>query len=150
MEHFHPPDPNSIFFQSAYARNQFPPGFVPPPLPPPVQQNFVNPYSQPAPVIPAGRILDPTPNATSSLIAGIIAILLSLAWCKWYGTFGGIVSGLLALHLSGSGLEMVRTSPDVFSTKGVGSLRAAKVLGIVSLCISGLWFLGLLVVYFAY
>jgi hypothetical protein len=96
-----------------------------------------------------GIVLEPTPNATGALIAGILAVVLSLIWCKWYGTVAGILSACVALYLSNSGMQMVRTSPTVFSNKGMNSLWAGRILGIIALCIGAISFI-ILIIYFMY
>lgn len=158
MQYFNPPDPGSVFYQDShkYHAGQYstppPPQSFPPP-PQNAQGNF-QPASysyyqqQREEFVSADRVLDPTPNATSSLVCAIISLLASLAWCKWYGTVVGLLSACITLYLANGGLEILRTSPHVFSQRGRGNLQAAKILGIISLCVSILWILGLLVYYF--
>lgn len=164
MENFLPPDPGSIFYEDSrkYYSDR--------PVSPELQQKLHEQRQQfllqqqeelkrrqqalagqqenvQAEPQPETKFLEPTPNSTASLVTGIFALLFSLSWCKWYGTVLGILTACIALYLSGNGIQMVKTSPDVFSASGLGNLRTGKILGIISLCICALSFIALIVYY---
>ena len=102
------------------------------------------PYVETPAYIP---VLESTPSATSTLVLGIVGLLFSIAFCKWYNTIPALISCCLAIYLANSGIQMVESSPNIFSRSGLGNLRAGKVMGIIGMCFCGISFLALIIYY---
>ena len=81
-------------------------------------------YPQPLPVLP---------NATASLVLGIISIV-SLCCC----TFIDLVLGIIGLVLSINALELYKQSPGVYSEASYKNANAGKVCSIIGLSLGAL------------
>jgi hypothetical protein len=157
MDFFQPPDPYSVFFKDSLkylSQEEMNRRFHQYQQANQNNYNFQNarPFNVPqqaVPQIPPNRILESTPNVVGSLICSIVSLLFSIAWLSWYGTAIGILTGCLGIYLTNSGLQMLRTSPDVFSQSGFGTLKTAKTLSLISLIISGIWFIGMIIYFMA-
>ncbi|MBC7864961.1 MAG: hypothetical protein IAF38_18450 [Bacteroidia bacterium] len=131
MDNFLPPEEKSVFNEDANQLNEK------------AQQNFSQSSNQSH--LPSSRMLEPTPNV-SALGFAIVSLPFSLCRTWWFGvgwiwglgTVTGIVLACLALSLANAGIQVVKTSPDVFSEKGLEKLKMARLLAIISLCICAL------------
>ena len=77
------------------------------------------------------------PNATASLVLGI----LSIVTCCCYGIIG-LPMGIIALVLGNKAIKVFNENPDVYTS--VGNAKAGKVLGIIGI-IFNLIFIGYLI-----
>ncbi|MDA1009830.1 MAG: CCC motif membrane protein [Bacteroidetes bacterium] len=71
------------------------------------------------------------PNATATLILGIISIIGSCCWGM------GLISAIIALIISKKGKQLLRENPNEYSN--AGNLKAGRICAIVGLCISALY-----------
>ncbi|MHB0755317.1 CCC motif membrane protein [Polaribacter sp. M15] len=69
------------------------------------------------------------PNATVSLVLGILSILT----CLCYGVLG-LPLGIVAFFLGNKALKINATDPDNF--KGAGSAKAGKITGIIGIILN--------------
>jgi hypothetical protein len=83
------------------------------------------------------------PNATASLVLGIISIV----GCGLYG-IPGIVCGIIAISLHNKDKKIYATNPNLYAQSFKNS-RAGFICGVVGLCLSIL-FIIFLVVYFIF
>lgn len=87
------------------------------------QQNFNMPGKQPVNL----------PNATASLVLGIISIVLALC----YG-IGGIICGIIGLILANKDRRLYQASPESYTASSYSSLNAGRVCSIIGLILGGL------------
>jgi hypothetical protein len=73
------------------------------------------------------------PNATASLVLGIV----SIATCWLYG-IPGIVCGIIAIVLSGKDKTIYNSNPAAYANSYKNS-NAGRICGIIGLCLSVLW-----------
>ncbi|MGY3053466.1 hypothetical protein ACVWYG_001666 [Pedobacter sp. UYEF25] len=107
-----------------------PPNFNLPPTPPPFQAppafgQFGGNYG--------GQ--QNLPNATASLILGI----LSIPACCFYGFFG-IIFGVIAVILSNGDIKKYQMNPGIFTEASYNNSKAGKICGIIGLSLSALFF----------
>ena len=87
------------------------------------------------------------PNATSSLVLGIIATFFGLIWCYWIGSLIGIICGIIALKMGSGAKKVLSENPDGFTKASANNSNAGKILGIIGLCLGCLGILvGILVI----
>ena len=97
------------------------------------QQNLITPnYNQPANL----------PNATASLVLGIVSIVL--AFC--YG-IGGIICGIIGLVLANKDRKMYQATPELYSASSFSTSNSGRVCSIIGLILGALFFL-IIIVYF--
>lgn len=97
------------------------------------QQNLITPnYNQPANL----------PNATASLVLGIISIVG--AFC--YGIVG-VICGIIGLVLANKDRKMYQSNPELYSSSSYSTSNSGRVCSIIGLIIGSIFFL-LIVVYF--
>lgn len=82
------------------------------------------------------------PNATTTLVLGILSIVTSAC----YGVVG-LTLGIIALVISKKDLQLIRDYPDKYA--GIQSLKAGRTCAIVGVCLAGLVML-LFGLYFAF
>ena len=80
------------------------------------------------------------PNATATLVLGILSIVLC-------GT--GIVLGIIALVISSNGKKEYKENPDKYTESSFKNLNAGRICAIIGLCISGLYLL-FFILYFVF
>ena len=85
----------------------------------------VNPYYRPA-----------LPNATASLVLGIISIVT--CWC--YGVLG-LVLGIIGLILGSKAITLYKQSPGIYSEASYKNANAGKICSIIGLAMGGLYLL---------
>jgi len=73
------------------------------------------------------------PNATSSLVLGIISIV-SLCCC----TFIGVVLGIIGLVQGNSAIALYKQSPGVYSEASYKNANAGKICSIIGLVLGAL------------
>jgi len=76
------------------------------------------------------------PNSTATLVLGI----LSIVSCWLYG-LPGVILGIVALVISGSGKRAYVANPSWYSLSSYNNLKAGRICAIIGLCLSGLYFL---------
>ncbi|MBC7417216.1 MAG: hypothetical protein H7325_03570 [Pedobacter sp.] len=74
------------------------------------------------------------PNATASLILGI----LSIPACCFYGFFG-IIFGVIAVVLSNGDIKKYQMNPGIFTETSYKNTKAGKICGIIGLSLSALF-----------
>lgn len=84
----------------------------------------------------------PLPNATATLVLGI----LSIVTCFCYGIIG-IILGTIALVISKKPLEMYRENPEAYTQ--YPNLQAGRICAIVGVSLSAIYFL-IIAVYLAF
>ena len=72
------------------------------------------------------------------LVLGILAIIGSFC----YGVVG-LILGIIAVAIAGRPERLYRQNPTRYSQSSYSNLKAGKVCGIIGICISGLFVLGL-------
>ncbi|MET4083475.1 hypothetical protein ABIB40_003447 [Pedobacter sp. UYP30] len=107
-----------------------PPNYTAPPTPPPFQAppafgQFWGNYG--------GQ--QNLPNATASLILGI----LSIPACCFYGFFG-IIFGIIAVILANGDIKKYQMNPNFFTEVSYKNTKAGKICGIIGLSLSALFF----------
>ena len=99
------------------------------------QQNLITPnYNQPANL----------PNATSSLVLGIISIVG--AFC--YGIVG-VICGIIGLVLANKDRKLYNASPEMFSTSSYSTSNAGRTCSIIGLILGSI-FLLIIIFYFIF
>lgn len=73
------------------------------------------------------------PNATATLVLGIISI--AAFWC--YGIIG-IITGIIALAISGSSKRLYNENPGMYSESSYKNLNAGRITAIIGLSLSAL------------
>lgn len=74
------------------------------------------------------------PNATATLVLGIVSILTG---CFCYGL--GLIPGIIALVISAKDRKAYRENPDMYD--GYGNLNAGRITAIIGIVLSVLMFL---------
>ena len=87
------------------------------------QQNFNSSGNQPSNL----------PNATASLVLGIISIVL--AFC--YG-IGGVICGIIGLILANKDRKLYQATPELYSSSSYSSLNAGRTCSIIGLILGSL------------
>jgi hypothetical protein len=87
---------------------------------------------------PSSPIFDsqqqPLPNATASLVLGII----SLPGCCFYGVTG-LILGILAIVLAIKDEKLYRLNPSAYTISSYNNTRAGKICGIIGIVLSSLY-----------
>lgn len=78
----------------------------------------------------------PLPNATASLVLGI----LSIVFCFTYGVVG-VVLGIIGLVLANKDRRLYHSNPDAYSYDSYKNVNAGRTCAIIGLILSGLIFL---------
>ncbi len=73
------------------------------------------------------------PNATASLVLGIISILGGFC----YGVVG-VICGIIGLVLANKDLKLYKENPEMYSAASYSNLKAGRVCSIIGLIIGGL------------
>ena len=97
------------------------------------------------PSLGSKRIL---PNATATLVLGILSVLFSFTFIA--GLLGAVL-GIIGLSLSSDGVKMYRENPDYY--EGYASLNAGRIMCIVGVVIGSLIvfiYLSMLLLYGSY
>lgn len=74
------------------------------------------------------------PNSTASLVLGIISLVTFFC----YGIVS-IVLGILAVVNSNKAMAYASQNPGAFSESSISNAKAGKVMGIIGICIGGLY-----------
>lgn len=97
------------------------------------QQNLLTPnYNQPSNL----------PNATASLVLGIISIVG--AFC--YGIVG-VICGIIGLVLANKDRKLYQSAPELYSQSSYSTSNAGRVCSIIGLILGGI-FLLIIIIYF--
>ncbi|WP_462221754.1 CCC motif membrane protein [Ferruginibacter sp.] len=97
------------------------------------QQNLITPnYNQPSNL----------PNATASLVLGIIAIVG--AFC--YGIVG-VICGIIGLILANKDKKLYQASPEMYASSSYSTSNAGRICSIIGLILGAIFFL-LIIIYF--
>lgn len=79
------------------------------------------------------------PNASASLILGILSLVLSLVlWCFFYAEIVPLILGIIGLVLSGKDKRLYTAAPELYSRSSLSTSNAGKVCSIIAVCISTL------------
>ena len=78
--------------------------------------------------------LQPLPNATASLVLGIISIVM--CWC--YGVLG-LILGIIGLVLGNKAATLYKQSPGTYSEASFKNANAGKICSIIGLILGGLY-----------
>ena len=98
-----------------------------------MEENFENlEQQQSQPQTPV--ILPPLPNATASLVLGILSIVF---FCC-YGVIG-LVLGIIGLILGNKAIELYKNSPGVYSESSYKNASAGKICAIIGLVLSAIY-----------
>jgi len=81
------------------------------------------------------------PNATATLVLGILSIVL----CFCYG-LPGIICGVIALAISGKSVKMYKAEPELYMD--YGNIKAGRIMAIIGLSLASLYII-LLIIAFA-
>lgn len=84
------------------------------------------------------------PDSTAVLVLGILSIIGSFC----YGIVG-LILGIIAVALAGRPERLYRQNPTKYSNSSYGNLKAGRVCGIIGICISALFVLGMLLFFVA-
>lgn len=87
------------------------------------QQNFLSPSNQPANL----------PNATASLVLGIISLLGALC----YGVVG-VICGIIGLVLANKDRKLYQATPELYSSSSYSTLNAGRVCSIIGLILGSI------------
>ncbi len=71
------------------------------------------------------------PNATTSLVLGII----SIPTCMCYGIVG-LICGFLAIRMASSGQKAYNLNPEEYDESSLGNLKTGKITGIIGMILS--------------
>ena len=74
------------------------------------------------------------PNATASLVLGIISIVM--CWC--YGILG-LILGIIGLVLGSKAVTLYKQSPGIYSEASYKNASAGKICSIIGLILGGLY-----------
>jgi hypothetical protein len=97
-----------------------------------------NTYQPNAPLGPQQIAL---PNATTSLVLGII----SIATCWLYG-IPGLICGIIGLILSNKDRALYRSNPQAYTPGSFSNSNAGRICAIIGLILSGLFLLYVIIV----
>ncbi|MGB4843072.1 MAG: CCC motif membrane protein [Ferruginibacter sp.] len=98
------------------------------------QQNILSPGNQPANL----------PNATASLVLGIISIVGALC----YGLIG-VICGIIGLVLANKDRKLYQATPELYSTSSYSTLNAGRTCSIIGLILGSLILL-IMIFYFIF
>jgi hypothetical protein len=96
------------------------------------QQDLLSPKQWP----PAQNL----PNATATLVLGIISIIGSFC----YG-FPGLICGIIGLVLGNKDRKLYQTYPEMYNPSSLGTSNAGRVCSIIGICIGGAFLLLIIV-----
>jgi len=82
------------------------------------------------------QILPALPNATASLVLGIISIVL--CWC--YGLIG-LILGIIGFVLGNKAVALYKQSPGVYSEASYKNASAGKICSLIGLILGALYVL---------
>lgn len=84
------------------------------------------------------------PNATTSLVLGIISIVATFC----YGI--GIICGIIGLVLANKDRRLYHADPELYTTSSYGTLNAGRVCSIIGIILSALYIIAiiLLIIFF--
>ena len=86
----------------------------------------------------SGTFGEVLPDSTAVLVLGILAIIGSFC----YGVVG-LILGIIAVAIAGKPDRMYKENPTRYTQSSYSNLKAGKVCGIIGICISGVFILGL-------
>ena len=79
------------------------------------------------------------PNATITLVLGILSIVLCWTW-----GIVGLALSIIALIISKKSVALYNQNPDQY--EGYGNLKAGRIMSIIGLVLSGLFLLYMIIV----
>ncbi|MBL7703276.1 MAG: hypothetical protein JNM14_13580 [Ferruginibacter sp.] len=82
------------------------------------------------------------PNATASLVLGIISIVTSLCYVS---ALIGIICGIIGLVLGNKDRGMYQSTPELYSRTSYSQSNAGRTCSIIGLILSALWLLFLII-----
>jgi hypothetical protein len=77
------------------------------------------------------QIQYPLPNATATLVLGI----LSLVGCFCYGVLG-IIFGIIALVLGSKDMKLYASNPNQYTLSSYNNVKAGRICGIIGIILS--------------
>ena len=102
-------------------------------------ENTQNPGNKPA----ESNAQIPLPNATASLVLGIISIVTSV--CCYFIAIIGLTLGIIGLVLGSKALKLYQADPGKYTIKSQKNANAGKICSIIGLALSGVLILVVLV-----
>jgi hypothetical protein len=78
----------------------------------------------------------PLPNATATLVLGIISIVICGAV--------GLVTGIISLHLSSKDLRLYEVNPENYTASSISNIHTGRTCAIIGTILSSVVFLFLL------
>ena len=102
----------------------------------------MNQVSNP-PVYVQVQVQQSLPNATASLVLGIISIVM--CWC--YGVIGFIL-GIIGLVLGNKAVALYKQSPGIYSEASLKNANAGRICSIIGLVLGALTLLATIVYLF--
>lgn len=78
----------------------------------------------------------PLPNATASLVLGILSIVVC---------YLGFIMGIIGLVLAAKDASLYNSNPQQFSKGSYNNSKAGKICSIVGVCIWGITFFGIII-----
>ncbi len=76
----------------------------------------------------------PLPNATSSMVLGI----LSLVFCIFYGVLAVVLGGI-GFYLAQQDRKLLAINPELYTAQSIGNHRAGRVCSLIGLIMGGLF-----------
>jgi hypothetical protein len=84
-----------------------------------------------------GRGTTALPNATASLVLGILSLVLSLLlWCLFYVEILPLILGIIGMVLAGKDKKLYDAAPEMYSRASYNNSNAGKICSIIAVCIS--------------
>ncbi|MBL0144495.1 MAG: DUF4190 domain-containing protein [Chitinophagaceae bacterium] len=84
------------------------------------------------------------PNATASLVLGIISIVTSICYVS---ALIGVICGVIGLVLGNKDRAMYQSSPDFYTSTSHSQSNAGRTCSIIGLVLAGLWLLFLIAMF---
>lgn len=78
------------------------------------------------------------PNATASLVLGILAVVFTTILCFCYGSLIGLVLSIVGMVLASGGEKKYNDEPGRYDEQSYQRNRVGKILNLIALVISGL------------
>lgn len=105
-----------------------------------INQNYLIMNDQPNLITPNNNYNQQAnlPNATASLVLGIISIATSLCYIS---AIIGVICGIIGLVLGNKDRALYQSTPDLYTKASYGQGNAGRTCSIIGLILGGLWIL---------
>src|SRR5688572_26776246 len=78
----------------------------------------------------------PVPNATASLVLGIVSLCTTVLLCCCYGYIIGLITSIIGLVLGSGAMKKFNAEPGVYTDKSFGTAKTGRLLNIIGLILS--------------